>query len=69
MKKSFVFVLAPMLFAFFVAFQANAAGPKIVVPKTDQDFGVAREDTKVVTDFTVVNEGDEPLEIERVATS
>ncbi len=69
MKKFLFPALFATLVMFSLAFQANAAAPKISIADPDHNFGVVNEDAQVTSDYTVTNEGDAPLEIERVATS
>lgn len=65
-----VLVLCFVLFALInPAIAAESSGPKIKLPETTFDFPQAREDDKLVHNFTVINDGDQPLVINKVATS
>lgn len=67
------FYVLALFFALFAlinpAIAAESSGPKIKLPETTFEFPQAREDEKLVHDFVVINEGDQPLVINKVATS
>ena len=43
-----------------------AAGPRAILPETVFEFGAVVEGTEVAHDFIILNDGDEPLEINQV---
>jgi len=45
---------------------AEISGPHLVVPETNFDFKEVKEGEKIEHTFTIVNKGDEVLEIDRV---
>jgi len=47
--------------------EAAKAAPKAVFPELSHTFGVIKEGEKATYNFRIVNGGDEPLEIDRVA--
>ena len=48
--------------------QSYDSAPKIVVPDQRYNFGSVVEDEKVVHEFTIVNKGNAPLNIQKVKT-
>ena len=67
------FKVLVLFFALFALINpANAAessGPKIKLPETTFEFPQSREDEKLVHEFVVINDGDQPLVINKVSTS
>ena len=48
------------------AWATEADGPKLVLQETEFDFGEVKEGTKVQHAFPVSNQGNQPLEIQKV---
>jgi Protein of unknown function (DUF1573) len=70
MRKAF-FVL-PTLFFIFLADPAGVlagSGPKIVIDEKIFDFKEMIEGQRVEHVFKVVNQGDQPLELQKIKTS
>ena len=70
MMNTRIGITAILLFLSVFSWAALAADgqPKAVVPKMIQSFGPVVEGEQVVREFTVRNEGDAELVIERVGT-
>ncbi|MEE4243141.1 MAG: DUF1573 domain-containing protein [Desulfopila sp.] len=68
MNQFFVSVIITSLFLLSWAISTSqaATGPKALLPETVFDFGAVVEGTEVTHDFVIVNNGDEPLEINQV---
>ena len=46
----------------------NGQGPKVFFPQTDYEFSPVLEDTMVVHEFVIQNQGTATLNVERVKT-
>ena len=71
MKMSFLRICLTIIFSAFVMYgigytAAEISGPHLVVPETNFDFKEVKEGEKIEHTFTIVNKGDEVLEIDRV---
>lgn len=65
--KKYIF---PLLLVLAVTYlQAQVTGPKLSVPNDNYDFGDVNEGEKVAHNFTLLNNGDDILVIERVSAS
>jgi len=70
MRRSILFSLLYLcLFqgAFFPTPSAAGSGPRVVIEKSRIDFGEVNQWDLLVHTFTVTNEGDDTLRIERVS--
>ncbi len=61
-----VITLHLLLFSGVISTPPAAAGPRAILPETVFDFGTVVEGTEVAHDFTIINDGDEPLQIKQV---
>ena len=67
--KIFGIVAVLVMLAVAVLAQASAGAPKIVITKTEHNFGEIKKGTNATYTFTFKNEGKTDLEIKRVAPS
>lgn len=68
MNRFFVSVITLHLLLFSGAIHVapTAAGPRAILPETVFEFGTVVEGTEVAHDFVILNDGDEPLQINQV---
>ncbi len=69
MKPGKIFGIAAILITLAVAAfaQASTGAPKIVIAKTEHNFGEIKKGANATYTFTFKNEGKSDLEIKRVA--
>jgi hypothetical protein len=57
-----IFVIIP-----FSAYSQDKQGPRLVIEEREFDFGQVKQGSRITHNFTILNRGDEILEIKKVS--